>query len=148
MICQTTQKAQDAFWASVKNQPQSARQKKGRRLVAEPDTGLIAGTRWDCWTDDGTTEKPRHGWDDLRSITIAYALLAQWADELGIPGIEPAILRGTEQNNFEAWYLSRGQHNEGYANIFRIATDKIIEAGYSVYISDACLKIYRAEDLA
>lgn len=135
------------------NKPNSAGQKEGRLLEIEPEIDAIAETHWDCWADDGYCENPRYEWDDQRSIAITYALLIQWAKRLGIPDFHPwDIIKRSGMgermiNDFEHFYLTGGQHPEGYANVFRIVIDEIIEAGYSVYVSDTRLKIYRTEDL-
>lgn len=128
-------KTKDA-WLDA-NQPESTVREKGCLLEIEPDIDSIAETHWDCWADDGNPENPRYEWDDPRSIAIAYVTLIQWAGLLGIPDLHPQI----------HWSLAGGQHNEGYANVFHTVIDKIIDAGYSVYVSDTRLKIYRTEDL-
>lgn len=144
-------KTKDA-WLDA-NQPESAVQGKGGLLEIEPDIDSIAETHWDCWADDGNPENPRYEWDDPRSIAIAYMTLIQWAGLLGIPDLHPEIMRKQSGmgerliNDVDHWYLTGGQHNEGYANVFHTVIDKIIDAGYSVYVSDTRLKIYRTEDL-
>lgn len=169
------QEAQDAFWAVIaKHHPEcksgdispgsvlafdsacylvvdtwlDANQPKGRLLEIEPDIDAIAETHWDCWADDGNPENPQYEWDDQKSISAAYLHLIHWSEDLSIPGIHPIALCGSLSSRvFGAWYLSKGQHNEGYANAFRDVIDKIIEAGYSVYVSDTRLEIYRTEEL-
>lgn len=130
----------------------SARQ-EGRLLEIEPGIDSIAETHWDCWADDGNSNNPRYEWDDPRSIAIAYASLIQWAELLGIPYLHPEMMRkysGMGErliNDVDHWYLTSGQHDDGYANVFCIVIDMIIDAGYSVYVSDTRLEIYRTEDL-
>lgn len=128
------------------NKPNSAKQGKGVLLHAEPSIDAIVETHWDCWADDGDTQNPQYKWTDPRAISIAYVSLTQWSEQLGIPGIHPSIL-SKAPNTFWDWYLSAGQHSEGYANVFRQVIDKIIEAGYAVYVSDTRLEVYRMADL-
>lgn len=127
------------------NKPNSAKQKKGRLLEIEPDAEPIEVSFWGCWSPSGDESESQYEWDDSRSIGIAYVLLIQMSERLSIPDIHPSVLRGDQI--FSRWYLSHGQHGEGYAAAMIIVVDKIIDAGYSVYISDTRLEVYLTEDL-
>lgn len=127
----------------------------GTLLEVRPAADPVLGTRWGFWANDADPGNPRwYEWDDPRSIAIVYTLLIQWSESLGIPDIHPHILqrfsgRGEALiNDFEHWYRLCGQHSDGYANAFNAVIDEILQSGWSVYVSDTKLEIYRTEDLS
>lgn len=121
--------------------------RKAGLLDVEPECAdPVDLTFWDCWSGAGDESSPQYAWDAKESIAIAFNLLCEWSKSLSIPGLRPHVIRG-DVDTFGDYYLSGGQHAEGYANMFHDVIDLIIAAGYAVYISDTRLEIYNQEDL-
>ncbi len=108
----------------------------GMLLDEQPATNPVEFTHFDEW---GLTWSDV-AWDDPRVVAATQGVLLGWSAVLDIPEIAP-------REGFVKRYISAGCHSGGYPGIFAGVIEKIIEAGFSVYASDAMIEIYRQQDI-